>query len=84
MKKNEMGWMDISDCMLIMGHSIESVYIEKSFPFDSNESLILSVEEGSLVPESDSGFEELPSIENIKLPDNLQDEFLDNLPEDEK
>jgi hypothetical protein len=34
--------------MLVMGSSIEAIYVEKSFPFDSNESLILSVEMGEL------------------------------------
>ncbi|WP_292464020.1 hypothetical protein [Methanolobus sp.] len=47
-KKNDLGWVDISDHMLVMGSSIEAIYVEKSFPFDSNESLILSVEMGEL------------------------------------
>lgn len=47
-RKNDVGWVDISDHMLIMGSSIEAIYVEKSFPFDSNESLILSVEMGEL------------------------------------
>ena len=47
-KKSDAGWVDISDHMLVMGSSIEAIYVEKSFPFDSNESLILSVEMGKL------------------------------------
>ncbi len=47
-KKNDGGWVDISENMLVMGSCIEAIYIEKSFPFDSNESLILSVEMGEL------------------------------------
>jgi hypothetical protein len=47
-RKNDVGWVDLSDHMLIMGASIEAIYVEKSFPFDSNESLILSVEMGEL------------------------------------
>jgi hypothetical protein len=47
-KKNDLGWVAISDHMLVMGSSIEAIYVEKSFPFDSNESLLLSVEMGEL------------------------------------
>jgi hypothetical protein len=47
-KKNDLGWVVISDHMLVMGSSIEAIYVEKSFPFDSNESLLLSVEMGEL------------------------------------
>ena len=66
--KNETGWVEVSDYMLVMGHSIESVYIEKSFPFDSNESLILSIEDGSYLPDSRSVLEDLDEIvENIEL-----------------
>lgn len=68
-KKNDTGWIDISEYMLIMGHSVEAVYIEKSFPFDSNESLILSIEEGSVLSESAKGFKNLPRIEELKLPE---------------
>ncbi|MBP1910250.1 hypothetical protein [Methanolobus bombayensis] len=82
--KNETGWVEVSDYMLIMGHSIESVYIEKSFPFDSNESLILSIEDGSPLPDSEPGLEgitenteimdigELGNLDEIKLPEELK------------
>jgi hypothetical protein len=62
--KNETGWVEVSDYMLVMGHSIESVYIEKSFPFDSNESLILSIENGAGLPDSasDTGIEGLEGL----------------------
>lgn len=69
-KKNETGWVEVSDYMLVMGHSIESVYVEKSFPFDSNESLILSIENGSKLPDPQPGIEGLDEItENIEITD---------------
>ena len=55
LQKNDMGWIDISNHMLVMGSAIESIYIEKSFPFDSNESLILAIEKGDMMQfEADS------------------------------
>ncbi|MDW7732063.1 MAG: hypothetical protein SCH66_06505 [Methanolobus sp.] len=55
LQKNDVGWIDISDHMLVMGSAIESIYIEKSFPFDSNESLILAIEKGDMMQfEADS------------------------------
>jgi hypothetical protein len=69
-KKNETGWVEISDYMLVMGHSIESVYVEKSFPFDSNESLILSIENGSSLPDYEPEIEELDGFaENLEITD---------------
>ncbi|WP_196214123.1 hypothetical protein [Methanolobus vulcani] len=69
-KKNETGWVEISDYMLVMGHSIESVYVEKSFPFDSNESLILSIENGSSLPDSEPEIQELDGFaENLEITD---------------
>lgn len=85
--KNETGWVEVSDYMLVMGHSIESVYIEKSFPFDSNESLILSIEDGSSLPDSEPLLEELDEViestelmniselknlDEVKLPEELR------------
>ncbi|WP_177187970.1 hypothetical protein [Methanolobus profundi] len=64
-KKNETGWVDISEYMLIMGHSIEAVYIEKSFPFDSNESLILSIEDGSMMPGSENNMQSLDTLPDL-------------------
>ncbi|WP_246275982.1 hypothetical protein [Methanolobus zinderi] len=49
LQKSEAGWIDISDKMLVMGSSVESIYLEKSFPFDSNESLILAIEKGDML-----------------------------------
>ncbi|WMW25343.1 hypothetical protein RE474_01080 [Methanolobus sediminis] len=67
-KKNETGWVEVSDYMLVMGHSIESVYVEKSFPFDSNESLILSIKHGSELSDSQPAIEGLDRItENIEI-----------------
>ncbi|WP_207205223.1 hypothetical protein [Methanolobus psychrotolerans] len=65
-KKNDTGWVDVSDSMLIIGHAIESVYIEKSFPFDSNESLILKIEDGSLLPDSDHKIKDLGFLEVLR------------------
>lgn len=53
-EKREDGWISISDLMLIPGDIINSIYIEKSFPFDEGESIILSVENGQILPESES------------------------------
>jgi small nuclear ribonucleoprotein (snRNP)-like protein len=85
--KNETGWVEVSDYMLVTGHAIESVYIEKSFPFDSNESLILSIENGAELPDSEPGLQgldgiadnteitdisELSNLHEIKLPEELK------------
>jgi hypothetical protein len=70
-KKNETGWIDVSECMLIMGTAVESVYIEKSFPFDSHESLILSIEDGSVIPGSESGFRDLANIEQTEFKEDM-------------
>lgn len=53
LEKRDHSWVNISDLMLIRGGIIESIYIEKSFPFDDDESLILTVEEGEIVHNSD-------------------------------
>ncbi|AEH60434.1 hypothetical protein Mzhil_0567 [Methanosalsum zhilinae DSM 4017] len=47
-ERREDGWIEISDMMLIKGDSIESLFLEKSFPFESHEAIILSVEDGEL------------------------------------
>ncbi|WP_319507287.1 hypothetical protein [uncultured Methanolobus sp.] len=70
--KNDTGWVDISDRMLVMGPSIESVYIEKSFPFDSNESLILSIENGSLMPDSDPALQNLNNYNESGFPEDYK------------
>lgn len=44
--KTESGWVKVSDFMLICGSSVEAIYIELGYPFEVNESLILSVENG--------------------------------------
>ncbi|WP_406657704.1 hypothetical protein V7O62_03865 [Methanolobus sp. ZRKC2] len=62
LQKNDVGWVDISDRMLVMGSAIESIYIEKSFPFDSNESLILAIEKGDLM-ELEVGTMDLEELE---------------------
>ncbi|MDY0386230.1 MAG: hypothetical protein RBT65_03695 [Methanolobus sp.] len=64
--KNDAGWIDLSDYLLVMGHAIESVYIEKSFPFDSNESLILAIEDGSLQSDSNPVTKELDSLNELE------------------
>ena len=51
--KHEDGWTSVSDLMLIPGDIITSIYIEKSFPFDEGEAIILSVENGQILPESE-------------------------------
>ncbi|WP_340817998.1 hypothetical protein [Methanolobus sp. WCC4] len=71
-KKNETGWMDISESMVIMGHSIESVYIEKSFPFDSNESLVLSIEDGSLHPGSEPEMQGSDIMGDMEFPEEFK------------
>jgi hypothetical protein len=58
-KKNEMGWIDVSTHMLVMASSIESIYIEKSFPFDSNESVLFAVEQGEVTHGFEKNFEDL-------------------------
>lgn len=68
-KKNETGWTELSDRMLIVGHAIESVYIEKSFPFDSNESLILAFEAGSLQSDSNPAIKELDNLSELGFPE---------------
>ncbi len=65
--KNDTGWVEVSDYMLIMGHAIESVYIEKSFPFDSNESLILSIENGSVMPDERPELKGLDDITEMNV-----------------
>lgn len=67
--KNDTGWIDLSDYLLVMGHAIESVYIEKSFPFDSNESVILAIEEGSLVPGTVHGLEKMSEVNELGFPE---------------
>jgi len=64
-KKNEMGWLDISTYIVITGSSIESIYIEKSFPFDSNESLLFAVEQGEVTHGFDSNFADLNDVEDL-------------------
>lgn len=71
-KKNDAGWMDISESMLIMGHSIESVFIEKSFPFDSNESLVLSIEDGSLLPGSEPDTQGIDIMGDMEFPEEFK------------
>ncbi len=72
LKKNETGWIDVSSRMLLMGHAIESIYIEKSFPFDSNESLILSVEDGTLIPGLDSDISSTNDAKHIAVLEELK------------
>ncbi|TGC07465.1 hypothetical protein CUN85_11260 [Methanolobus halotolerans] len=62
LQKTDAGWVDISDRMLVMGSAIESIYIEKSFPFDSNESLILAIDKGDMV-EFDAEATDLEGLE---------------------
>lgn len=52
-EKREEGWINISDLMLIPGDIINSIYIEKNYPFDEGEAIILSVENGLVLPESE-------------------------------
>ncbi|WP_342305240.1 hypothetical protein [Methanolobus sp. ZRKC5] len=68
-KKNETGWTELSERMLIVGHAIESVYIEKSFPFDSNESVILAIEDGSLQSDSNPAIKELGNLNELGFPE---------------
>lgn len=61
-KKNEMGWVDMSTYMLVMAPSIESIYIEKSFPFDSDESVLFAVEQGEVTHGFGSSFDDLNDL----------------------
>lgn len=47
-RKIESGWVKVTDFMLIHGPSIETIYIELGYPFEVNESLIFSVEDGKI------------------------------------
>ncbi|MGB3908098.1 MAG: hypothetical protein WBL02_06660 [Methanomethylovorans sp.] len=52
-RKVESGWVKVTDLMLISGYSVEVMYIELGYPFEENESLILSVENGQINSSSD-------------------------------
>lgn len=52
--KIESGWVKVSDFMLICGSLVESIYIELGYPFEVNESLILSVENGQISHNSEA------------------------------
>ena len=47
-RKVDSGWVKVTDLMLICGSSVEVIYIELGYPFEVNESLILSVENGQI------------------------------------
>ncbi|MCD4703128.1 MAG: hypothetical protein K8R64_02310 [Methanosarcinaceae archaeon] len=55
LQKHAEGWLNISDLMFVPGNAIESIYIERGFPFDEGESLVLAVEEGDIVDMSEEG-----------------------------
>ncbi|WP_321420758.1 hypothetical protein [uncultured Methanomethylovorans sp.] len=61
--KVDSGWVNVSDFMLICGSSVESIYIELGYPFDVNESLILSVENGQI--NQNSEVEGNPELEGL-------------------
>lgn len=52
-RKVESGWVKVTDLMLISGYSVEVMYIELGYPFEENESLILSVENDQINSSSD-------------------------------
>lgn len=52
-EKTESGWVQISDMMIILGRWVESIYAEKAFPFDDDEKIILSVEDGEIKIDND-------------------------------
>jgi len=47
-EKRADGWVEISNLMFIPGKSILTAYIDTTYPFDTHESLILSVKDGEL------------------------------------
>ncbi|MCS3924578.1 hypothetical protein [Methanosalsum natronophilum] len=47
-EKRDDGWVEISNLMFIPGKSIITAYIDTTYPFDTHESLILSVKDGEL------------------------------------
>ena len=53
-QKTVNGWKHISNLVMIRGESIESIYLEKNYPFDDDEDLILSIEEGEVYHETES------------------------------
>ncbi len=61
--KVDSGWVKVSDFMLICGSSMEAIYIELGYPFDVNESLILSVENGQI--NHNSEVEGNPELEGL-------------------
>ena len=52
-EKTESGWVHMSDMMIVLGRWVESVYTEKAFPFDDDEKIILSVEDGEIKIDND-------------------------------
>lgn len=52
-RKVDSGWVKVTDFMLICGSSVEVIYVELGYPFEVNESLILSVENGQINHSSD-------------------------------
>ncbi|MBC7086593.1 MAG: hypothetical protein H5T43_09595 [Methanomethylovorans sp.] len=52
-RKVDSGWVKITDYMLICGSTVEVIYIELGYPFEANESLILSVENGQITHSSE-------------------------------
>ncbi|MCC7576459.1 MAG: hypothetical protein KK926_06460 [Methanomethylovorans sp.] len=52
-RKIDSGWTKVTDLMFISGSSVEAIYVELGYPFEVNESLILSVENGLINHSSD-------------------------------
>lgn len=52
-EKTESGWVNISDMMIVLGRWVESIYVENAFPFDDDEKIILSVEDGEIKIDND-------------------------------
>jgi len=53
LRKVDSGWAKVTDLMFIGGPSVEVIYVELGYPFELNESLILSVENGQISHSSD-------------------------------
>ena len=52
-EKTPAGWSPTSDMMIVLGRWVESIYVENAFPFDENEKIILSVEDGEVKIDND-------------------------------
>lgn len=52
-EKKEDGWIPVSNLMMVKSEFIQSIYLEKNYPFGDEEALILSIKEGKILPENE-------------------------------